>query len=87
MDEAAREAGIRLADEVRALMVDLHRVEVSADDLEAAIEHLQAARNALDGPPRLRWYEIPSGGMDDETRIRVTGQAERSAEHVVEQTG
>ena len=75
MDEAAREAGIRLADEVRALMVDLHRVEVSVDALETATEHLKAARHAVDGPLRLRWYEIPSGGMDDETRTRVAGQA------------
>ena len=58
MDEAAREAGIRLADEVRALMVDLHRVEVSVDDLEAATEHLQAARHALDGPLRLSLIHI-----------------------------
>ena len=70
--DGVRAAGLRLADEVRALMADLHRLEATAAGLGAAVGHVGAARAAIAGPVRRRWYEVDADGVDDAVRARLS---------------
>ncbi|MDP7541821.1 MAG: PaaI family thioesterase [Acidimicrobiales bacterium] len=68
-----RSAGIRLADEVRALLVDLHTLDPTAEVLGEAADRVAAVRDSLGDVVRWRWYEVPADEVDedDEARLRV----------------
>ena len=70
-----REIGVQLADEVRALMLDIHRMDCSSQALEKAVEHLKAARISLDGSIRLRWYEQENRTLDKKARSKLADEA------------
>jgi len=55
-EPSARDEGIRLADEVRALLVDLHALDPSAAALGKAVDRVAAARDSLGDAARLRWH-------------------------------
>ncbi len=67
----ARAAGMLLADEVRGLIADMHRIDPPADRLEAALGLVAAARAELGDTVRLRWYEVPDADLDDAARSRL----------------
>jgi acyl-coenzyme A thioesterase PaaI-like protein len=69
--DTARDTARRLADEVRALTADLHAADATADALDRATRLVAEARAALDGAPRVRWYEV-DGDVDEATRRRLT---------------
>lgn len=72
---SARQAGLGLADEVRALIEDVNRSAPDVDSLEAARGHVAAARAALESPDRRRWYEVPLDEIDEDLTIRLREEA------------
>ena len=63
-DPAAwRRAAAELADELRAIAEALAVREVSCEALLRAGEQARRVRQALDGPPRPRWYEAGGDAM------------------------
>ncbi len=72
---SARQAGLGLADEVRALIEDVNRSAPDVDSLEAARGHVAAARAALESPDRRRWYEVPLDEIDEDLTTRLREEA------------
>jgi acyl-coenzyme A thioesterase PaaI-like protein len=66
-----RSAGIRLAAEVRALLVDLHALDPSAEALGEAADRVAAVRDSLGDEVRLRWYEVPADEIDEDAEVRL----------------
>ncbi len=67
----ARDEGVRLADEVRALLVDLHALAPDAEALSDAADAVSAARASFGERQRRRWYEVPADEIDDEAEVRL----------------
>jgi len=65
------EAWRDLANEARGLVDDLHRLEPSLGQLEAASEKVAEARSRLGDSVRLRWYEVSDEHLGDEGRERL----------------
>ena len=59
-----------LADEVRSLVTDVNRLAPTNDAVAEARSLVAAARHALDGPERRRWYEVPLAEIDAELEAR-----------------
>jgi acyl-coenzyme A thioesterase PaaI-like protein len=57
-DSRAEEAAERLAGELRGITEALASNEISAERAEAAVALARDLRQALEGPPRPRWYEL-----------------------------
>ena len=70
-EPSARDEGIRLADEVRALLVDLHALDPSAEALSEAVDRVATVRDSLGTAARLRWYEVPADEIDDDAEARL----------------
>ncbi|MED5392914.1 MAG: PaaI family thioesterase [Actinomycetota bacterium] len=64
-----------LADEVRSLVADVNRLTLTGDAVAAARSMVAAARQALDGPERRRWYEVPLVEIDAELEARLRAEA------------
>ncbi|MBS1264944.1 MAG: hypothetical protein MAG471_00772 [Acidimicrobiaceae bacterium] len=60
-----------LADEVRGLLDDLHRLESSPQQFKEASRLVAGARSRLGRSERLRWYEVPDEDLDDDGRSRL----------------
>ncbi|NNE72677.1 MAG: hypothetical protein HKN26_03360 [Acidimicrobiales bacterium] len=60
-------ARAELAQQLRALMLDLHTTDLDADQLRAVARQVDAARAAVDGPARLDWHEDRPG---DEVQLQ-----------------
>tara|TARA_B100002003_G_scaffold39242_1_gene34760 strand:+ start:92 stop:781 length:690 start_codon:yes stop_codon:yes gene_type:complete len=69
--EETGDVGRDLADHVRALAEDMHRLESSPQQLEAASRLVVEARSHLGDSERLRWYEVSDEDLDDEGRSRL----------------
>lgn len=61
----------RLAAELHAMARRLHSVDADPELLEELADGIAALRERLDGPPRLRWYELPPEERDGGGRRRV----------------
>ena len=64
-----------LANEVRSLVADVNRLTLTGDAVAAARSMVAAARHALDGPERRRWYEVPLAEIDAELEARLRAEA------------
>ncbi len=64
-----------LADEVRSLVADVNRLALTGDAVAEARSLVAAARHALDGPERRRWYEVPLTEIDAELEARLRAEA------------
>ncbi len=64
-----------LADEVRALVADVNRLAPTDEAVADARSLVAAARHALDGPERRRWYEVPLDEIDAEFEARLRAEA------------
>ena len=64
-----------LADEVRSLVADVNRLALTGDAVAEARSLVAAARHALDGPERRRWYEVPLAEIDAELEARLRAEA------------
>jgi len=64
-----------LADEVRSLVADVNRLTLTGDAVAEARSLVAAARHALDGPERRRWYEVPLAEIDAELEARLRAEA------------
>ena len=64
-----------LADEVRSLVADVNRLAPTSDAVAEARSLVAAARHALDGPERRRWYEVPLAEIDADLEARLRAEA------------
>ncbi len=74
-DDSCREAGVDLADEVRALVADVNRLAPGVDGLLEARRLVSEARQMLEGPVRRRWYEVPVDEIDEDLEARLRTEA------------
>ncbi|MBT3247440.1 MAG: PaaI family thioesterase [Actinobacteria bacterium] len=63
----------QVADQIRALISDLNQHDCSAQALAKAASLVTQAREVLDGPLRLRWYEVDVD-VDDKTAKQLSAQ-------------
>ena len=75
MPEDEREAGIRLADRVRDLLLKIHKSAPTSEMIEKAIINVDAANESLEESFRLRWYEVDEKEIDDSTKERLSVEA------------
>ena len=75
MSEDERDAGIRLADRVRDLLLKIHKSAPTSEMIEKAITHADAANESLEESFRLRWYEVDEKEIDDSTKERLSVEA------------
>ena len=75
MSEDERDAGIRLADRVRDLLLKIHKSAPTSEMIEKAITHVDAANESLEESFRLRWYEVDEKEIDDSTKERLSVEA------------
>ena len=64
-----------LANEVRSLVAAVNRLTLPGAAVAAARSMVAAARHALDGPERRRWYEVPLAEIDAELEARLRAEA------------
>ena len=62
--------GVEVADQVRSLIADLNQRDSTDQALVEAAKFVAQAREVLDGPVRLRWYEVDVDA-DDETAVKL----------------
>jgi hypothetical protein len=74
-DDSFRAAGIELADEVRSLMAEMNRLTADTKGLALARQRVAEARQALEGPVRHRWYEVPFEDIDDDMEFQLRTEA------------
>ncbi|MBT4477507.1 MAG: PaaI family thioesterase [Actinobacteria bacterium] len=65
-----KSSGAEVADQVRRLVAELNLRDSSEPSLAEAASLIAQARKVLDGPVRLRWYEVDVDA-DDETAAKL----------------